>query len=312
MNIILSLIIPVYNSQKYLAKLFKSINEQNLDELEVIFVDDGSTDNSLSLLKDFESKNINVKVIHQQNQGGSIARNTGLSIAKGKYVYFFDSDDSLNSYILKDLIILLEETNADILIGNVKTINEKGLIKNKNPIFNNELSIDSHKLFFYDSNPGNKIFKTEIIMKYNVKFGDVRIVQDLNFYLKYILFCKSVCYTDIYMYYYLIRENSISNTYSMYITDVVKSLNDVKKFYIKMNKANKYKDELEYNLVKHLVFQFNKIQHIKKLQERIIVVRYFTHILKSVNIYNNKYLTAQIKKEIEEFLGNKIAHIIKF
>ena len=97
MNPKVSIIVPIYNSEKYMNKCIESILNQTLTEIEIILVNDGSTDNSGKIIDNYAKKDNRIKVIHQQNSGPSVARNKGISTAKGKYIGFVDSDDYIES-----------------------------------------------------------------------------------------------------------------------------------------------------------------------------------------------------------------------
>lgn len=108
---------PVFNSESYLKESIGSILSQSLKDIEIICVDDGSTDDSLNILNKYESNNENMKVISQINKGPGGARNTGLKYAKGEYVYFIDSDDILRlDSALEELYRILKNNNLDLLI----------------------------------------------------------------------------------------------------------------------------------------------------------------------------------------------------
>lgn len=111
-----SVIIPVFNASKHLSKTLDSISNQTLKELEIICIDDGSTDNSPEILKNYADKDKRLIIISQKNQGVSAARNAGLSIAKGKYIQFVDSDDILKSEAIQKSYKNAQETNADITL----------------------------------------------------------------------------------------------------------------------------------------------------------------------------------------------------
>ena len=118
MNTKVSIIVPIYNTEKYLYECINSILKQNLTEIEIICINDGSSDNSENIIKNFQSKDSRIKYIKQQNQGLSAARNKGILESKSKYVMFVDSDD----YIIKDCVNLSFETaekyDADIVLFN--------------------------------------------------------------------------------------------------------------------------------------------------------------------------------------------------
>ena len=120
-----SIIIPVYNAEKYLKICLTSCANQTYQNLEIITIDDGSTDNSLSILQDFTKKHP-ITIKQQQNSGGSAARNAGLKLATGKYIYFLDADDCLFPNSIELLVTAAENSNADIVIGNYQTIDHNG------------------------------------------------------------------------------------------------------------------------------------------------------------------------------------------
>ena len=119
LKITLSVIVPVYNTEDYLRRCLSSILEQDLNNLEVIVVDDGSTDKSGNICDEYAAKDIRVKVIHQNNKGISEARNNGFAIAKGEYITYVDSDDYLpdDMGLYRRAIDNMENKNLDILVG---------------------------------------------------------------------------------------------------------------------------------------------------------------------------------------------------
>lgn len=111
----LSVVVPVYNVSPYLDEALNSVENQTYKDMEIICINDGSTDNSLEILENHAKKDSRIKIINQENRGVSAARNAGIDVAGGKYVYFFDSDDILAPYIMGTSIDLLEKNDADIL-----------------------------------------------------------------------------------------------------------------------------------------------------------------------------------------------------
>lgn len=107
----ISVIVPVHNAERYLERCVNSIIRQDYINMEIILVDDGSTDSSGKVCDDFAKNNINIKVVHQSNSGVSAARNTGISYATGEYINFLDSDDELLPDLFNDLIPLMEKIN---------------------------------------------------------------------------------------------------------------------------------------------------------------------------------------------------------
>ena len=144
-----SVIIPVYNAERYLKQCLDSIINQTLKEIEIICVDDGSTDSSLEILKKYEKKDGRVQIIQQKNQFAGVARNNGLKIARGKYVFFIDSDDFCEISLLNSVFLVAEKNNVDIVAFDhylydeknktnkrIYDVNYRNIIEKKNNIFN--------------------------------------------------------------------------------------------------------------------------------------------------------------------------------
>ncbi|MGL6299894.1 glycosyltransferase [Streptococcus iniae] len=124
----ISVIVPVYNAEKTISKCIQSLLEQTFQEFELILVNDGSKDNSLQLLKEFEEHHSNFKVIDQVNGGASIARNTGLDAASGDYIVFVDIDDYLDSDYLDVLYQEIVKTGNDIVISSLRMVDNQGKV----------------------------------------------------------------------------------------------------------------------------------------------------------------------------------------
>ncbi len=127
MRVQISVIIPVYNTEKYLPKALDSVLAQSFTDFEIICVDDGSKDTSLSILEQYAAKDKRVHVIAQENQGVSVARNVAVEKAKGKYIFFFDSDDILKDFALKEMFELAETNQAEIICTDYEKFNESGI-----------------------------------------------------------------------------------------------------------------------------------------------------------------------------------------
>lgn len=216
---ILSIIVPVYNVEEYLDNCIQSILHQTYQDWELILVDDGSTDRSREICERFAAKDSRIIVIHQNNQGQSVARNTGLDIATGAYITFVDSDDKIaaDSYY-SNLKILQNNLEIDFL--QYPTSFEHGtdhsfIIEQKDEL------ISGHKEIFlswYNANPinkslWNKIFRREIILPFRFQKG--RLHEDFLFLMELIPTVNTVCLSNIGLYYYFSRESSTLHTPSL-------------------------------------------------------------------------------------------------
>ena len=291
----LSIIIPVYYAEEYIQETIKSILNQNLNSFELILVDDGSKDKSLELMNYFVSDD-RVIVLSQMNKGATFARKMGLEYANGKYVLFFDSDDVLNNYFLKDAIKILEQNHADLLISDYDIVDQN--LKYMEEVIHNSELVDD---FFYKLDcipfPGNKIFKKDILDRYKIIFDPVRIGQDLNFYAKYLKCSKKAVFMNKKKTKYRVVKSGISNSIDSRITDIIKSLYFIEGFY-KENNASENEYQAFYMIkLKHLVFQISKLRLIKdKKQQRLLFKPLSNEIKKTIkeihvsNFYTFKYV----------------------
>lgn len=111
----LSIIIPVYNAEKYIENILRKLEEQKKEQVEIILIDDGSRDKSLEICQKFSAENDSFRVFHQENKGASVARNQGIRMAEGEYVVFVDSDDDISSTFVSTLCTLCKENASDII-----------------------------------------------------------------------------------------------------------------------------------------------------------------------------------------------------
>ena len=217
----ISIIVPVYDVEKYLENCIESILNQTFKDFELILVDDGSTDNSGKICDIYEKKDSRIKVIHKNNGGLSSARNAGLDIACGKYVGFIDSDDSIHPRMYEILYDLIKKYESDISCCNYKKIYDifKDEYENVNSLEVIEMSNIEAIKNLYDKEIGvklviacNKLYRKNLFDNIRYKVG--RVHED-EFMAHRILYnCKKITYVDNELYYYLQREGSIMSQIS--------------------------------------------------------------------------------------------------
>lgn len=213
-----SVVVAIYNVKNYLEKAVQSCVNQNLKSLEIILVDDGSTDGSGEICDHYANKYQNVKVIHQKNQGLSAARNAGLKIARGKYVAFLDADDYIEYNMYGEMLKKIKNTDADLVLCNFDYVTEDGNILNiESPLSSdfcgsnwdmlNKIGTNNDQFYIV---AWNKLYKKELFDDINFPVGKYN--EDL-FVMPYIysLCSKVVIMKDIF-YHYLQRDNSIMNS----------------------------------------------------------------------------------------------------
>lgn len=214
-----SIIMPVYNKEKYLDKSIKSILDQTYENFELIIINDGSTDNSSYICHRFEQEDSRIKVIDIENNGVSNARNIGIKNANGQYIQFIDADDYITNNMLENLVNLARIYNPDVIVNGIEKVNEKNEFIGKIvPIFNGMTNIDKFMESFakVQKQTGiygyvhNKFIRKSIIDNNNLLFDkEIWLAEDLDFCLDLysiissIYFCK-----DIYYYYLQEAENS--------------------------------------------------------------------------------------------------------
>lgn len=230
-NPLISVIVPVFNVEKYLQQCIDSLLRQNYSNIEIILVDDGSTDNSAQICDEYATKYKNITVIHKKNEGLGSSRNIGLQVANGKYIGFVDSDDYLSEDMYETLIRLAEENDADCsyceferfwddnIIDKSHKCNDSIKIYSDNEILNPYLldrvgCLPVEKTdCSYGASVGLGLFKNDIIKK--VKFVSERkwISEDMIFDLEFIPLCKKIVHTNKKLYYYRFNPNSLTTRY---------------------------------------------------------------------------------------------------
>lgn len=217
MNMIpqVSVIIPNYNGEKYISRCLDSVLTQNIEDIEIIVVDDGSTDKSREYLSEYETFKC-VNVINKKNEGVSSARNIGIEKSKGKYICFLDSDDCLEPGMLKTVLEKIEDN--DVLIYSYSNYMPNGHIipRNQKEIHTTGNEIQAN-LFYYVSrthfySPVNKLFRGNILRDNNVRFPiGVKTGEDYIFNLSWISYVDKVKFINDHLYQYYKFENTSSS-----------------------------------------------------------------------------------------------------
>lgn len=217
MNEVISIIVPVYNVEKYLDKCIDSMRSQSYKNIEIILVDDGSTDSSGKICDIYEKVDERIKVIHKVNGGLSDARNAALNVAKGKYVTFVDSDDYIKSDYILYLYTLLQKYKADISICEFDYMDEEGirinhpLANNKEMVFDQEVALKKllgQKL--YTNSSSGKLFKMDHFKNIRYPFG--KLYEDTLTIYKLFLKAEKIAFGANPLYCYIYHNQSISKS----------------------------------------------------------------------------------------------------
>lgn len=292
---LISVIVPIYNVEKYLKRCIDSIIEQTYTNLEIILVDDESPDNCGKICDEYAKKDKRIIVIHKKNGGLSDARNRGLQEAKGKYVGFVDSDDYISKNMYKVLYTNMKENNADISICNFSLVDDNGIeYKNKKQI-NNEIKLYGkmeamENLLIekdYTNHAWNKLYNKKLFEDGKIQYPKGKIWEDIA--TTYLLFenANKVVYQNISLYYYVQRDNSIMKEINK---EKIILLGDI------INQRNYYLSK-KYNTLQKAI-EINEGKYIKYYYDMIFMSEYS-------DLYKDKLYKKYYKRYREVYLKNK-------
>ena len=283
-----SVIVPVYNVEKYISKCLESLVNQTLKEIEIIAVNDGSPDNSQKIIDKFQKKySKKIKSFIKDNEGQGSARNLGLKYAKGEYISFVDSDDFIDKEMLEKMYNLAKKDNSDIVICDMKDYYSDGTFKEFNCTKYNSV---------YEVTPSscNKIFRKSIIG--NIKFLNKLWYEDFNFTTKMLL--KSPKISVINKSYYCCNSHNnstMNNNNSLKNLDMLEVMEDL----IKYAKINNYYDE---NLFTFLIFHhilitsINRVARQKNKDKKKVIKEFRSYCHKNIPNYKKYPFYRNIKK----------------
>lgn len=211
----ITVIVPVYNVEKYLSKCIESIINQTYSDLEIILIDDGSTDRSGEICDEYQKKDNRIKVIHKKNGGLSDARNWGLNIATGKYIAFLDSDDWIDKDLYKQLYNLINKYNSDIAICNFKNAYSEDIeliYSDKEEVYSNVQALEKiySEQYLQMIVAWNKLYRAEIIKDKRYPVGKIHEDEFLTPIL--LERANKIVYTNSELIYYRQTPNSIMNS----------------------------------------------------------------------------------------------------
>lgn len=209
----ISIVVPVYNVEKYLGKCLDSLLKQTFSDFEILLIDDGSTDRSLKICEKYAEKDSRIRVIHQKNQGLSAARNTGIENASGKYIGFIDSDDYIDEDMYEYLYEQITNQKADIAVCGIYNeyadIVRRAYPKDEYIIANQKeamaMVLEANKI---SVNAVNKLYKIEIFK--NLRYPVGKLSEDAHLILEILLQTEKIVISTAPKYHYVHRENSIT------------------------------------------------------------------------------------------------------
>ncbi|MCD7791352.1 MAG: glycosyltransferase [Bacteroides thetaiotaomicron] len=257
-----SIIVPVYNAEEYLRECVNSLLGQTLDKIEIILIDDGSTDKSGIICDSLADEYKNITVIHQKNQGQSVARNVGIRAATGKYIMFVDSDDYIVSNSCETFFKCAEQSGADIVWGDM--LNDK---RNKARLeIASDSTVSTHEFLkktittgTYDIVPWIKIYRRTFILTNELFFFEGVFYEDQEFTLRLLLTDGLIKKIDFPFYYY--RENASSTTHTQSLKKGMDCINVINRMAEDINSVclNEETKQVAYNIVGMSVYHMSQV-----------------------------------------------------
>ena len=297
-NILVSIIVPMYNSEKYIERCVKSLISQSYKNIEIVLVDDGSKDKTIEILKIYKDKDSRIKLYKKKNRGASSARNYGLEKCTGNYILFVDADDYIDSNMVQDMLSMVDiTTNTMVFSGNDEIYPDKIEYRNLFIDIKDKTNI-SRNVVMREIASGRagliccKLIPKSVVDKFNIRFDEsIKMSEDQLFFLELAQYIDRFCYVEGCMYHYdRTNEKSITVNYQndayknqMYVFEKIETL-------FKRNGLNTREDikALSKKMKDILLFCINNevcTSNIKNINEKIKNINY---ILKETRI-DSKY-----------------------
>ena len=271
MSIRVSVIIPIYNTEKFLSRCLDSIINQTLEDIEIICINDGSTDNSLKILNQYAKKDKRIKIVDKNNEGQATARNIGIDMAQGEFIGFVDSDDWVDLFYFENLYNCANFFSTDIAVAGI--IRQNKFSKSYHLKFDKPSITDDVNLKFKlcdvpdKSYVVNKIYKTDSLKKANIKFEDGIYYEDVIFTPLALYYLKTlVTVPEIYYYYWRHNKSTVRQRNNKINQDSVYAHKKAKNF---CKEHNIDISELEVKTTRLKLFGLTIVKIIKKGQNKI-------------------------------------------
>lgn len=303
-SILISIIVPIYNTAEYLERCVDSIVNQTYSKLEIILVDDGSTDSSLKLAHALAKKDCRIKVLTQSNSGAGGARNRGISEANGEYLMFVDSDDYIDQLMVEKMLKSANKHQADLVVCDMYRQKQSGQLNickgHKNALTKNNVFADKAVLFIGDT-PCDKLYHNSL-WKHSVCFSEKCWYEDFRTITKIVALAKRVAYVNEPLYYYCVHSNSTMNNrnYTKNL-EIIEAMSDITSWFEQNELRHQYESELEMLCVNHVLvgagLRVAEIGYFPKIMQQ------FVDYTKSefVDFRKNRYL-----REFQKFKNWKI------
>ena len=331
----ISIIIPVYNGQEYLSDTLNCILSQSFSQFELIVVDDGSLDGTPTILADFAQRDSRIRVITISNSGVSVARNTGLDAARGRYIYMSDSDDLLHPQALEFMYKAITSLSVDMVMfpyssfDNIKKPHFSDVVKEPEIIKDKDLFEVGVKKGLATS-VYTKLFDSKISLWSKIRFkAGMTYGEDMFFCWKFCLSARNAAFIDTPLYFYRLYPGQATSRYHPGLHQTYQqAFNDIEQWVIQNHLYSpEFKDSVLRNYAKRIpaimrmIVRSNsnfriKITNVKNLQKDVRIQKYFSRDKVTVGGYKQSsaisWLLIAYKKEMYSSLTNLIRNILRF
>lgn len=318
-----TVVVPVYNVEKYLAKCIDSVLNQTERDFTLILVDDGSTDNGPKICDEYAKKDSRIKVIHQENQGLGGARNTGIESCETDRIIFLDSDDTIEPETLEVTLKSAEKNDADMVIFGFRSVTEDGETKEvfvdnleKNKAFSvieNKEVLTAHpsacnklyKTSLFTGEKGkvdktiltsapaawNKLYKTALFTETGIRYPSRVWYEDIRTTLKLMLYSNRIVFIENVLYNYLLRDGSITkNVNADRNVEIIEAFEDILAYFKEVGCFDEFHDELEYLTIFH-VYITASVRVIRIDRKHELIDKFYDYLESNFPKYReNKYL----------------------
>ena len=311
-DINVSLIIPVYNVEHYIEKCLCSALGQTLDNIEIIVVNDGATDESMKIVDIFENKYPNIRIINKKNGGLSSARNSGLEFAKGKYIAFLDSDDYIEETMLEQMYTSAENRELDIVGCNLTKVDEQGnnLGQEKNMVDYNHIydRAEATSEYLLNNIPAyawNKLYRRSLFQDNNITYPVGKLYEDIGTTFQLISVAERIGFIEEALYLYVQRDGAITKVPSFKAgKDIISTIDGIKNSLVVRELNYKYEEVYQCFLLKYLflasVLFYKRYAITRKIEK---------HSLFSEANYNSQLTSYEELESFRELASIKISEI---
>lgn len=298
-----SIIVPMYNSEKYISRCLESLVNQTYENIEIILIDDGSIDKTYTICEKWVDKDNRIKLFKHENHGVSYTRNKGIKYSKGKYLSFIDADDIIDDDFIEYLLVLMENYKSDLSVIGLKHFNYEDKIE-KN--VHNSIKVYKDKNMIsglfndFGGYMANKLYKKEIIVNNQLSIDEnILLSEDLLFNVSYVNYCSNIVYDSISKYYYRQHNqsafNNLNNKRWFDVLNVFEIL--IEKF----KNNEELLNEINYH---YLLILYESKYRIKKLNDKNMENRIHKSLMNFKNIKLNLNLKQTIKIVIFKYFPN--------